>query len=532
MLKAKTPLLVGLLVIVAIGAFVYTFGSLDRGMSAEDSYTVIARFSDASGLAPGSRITISGIEVGRLGTPTLDPVDSRLAIVPLTLRKDLKLRKGVWDPAGKTWRNGATALRRQSSLIGDYGVILVAGLDGEIIPPGGEIMNAISESGLDAVISKVQESSDSIFPNLERITADIGAVTASLKDSLGGKEGTRAIAAIRDDIAKTTRNVAALTSETRAFLKESVYPRGQNIERILTSLERASNDLARATRSSADSLDAVLARMDTMSAELQAFVHDQTADPAHAKPGTVASVLAGLDRNMGHAEESLENIKRVTRGVEKGQGTLGRLLTDDKLINDVEKVVEDIEGFTGVLGRTRLGIQFRADYLSGRGAFKSILDFRLQVSPDKYYLFQLVDDPLGRAKRYTRVTTSNDPRLPPVLVEDIVETRDAFKISAQFAKRWEFLTFRFGVLESTGGLGLDVDFFGEKLRIQNDLFSFGRDLNPRLRSMAIWEFLPHFIMTGGIDDALNPAGRDWFIGLGIRFDDNDLKGLIPILPSP
>lgn len=532
MLKAKTPLLVGLLVIAGIAAFIFTFGSLDKGMSDDESYTVFARFTDASGLAPGSRIMISGIEVGRLGTPTLDPQDPTRAVVPMRLRKDITLLKGIWDESIGSWRHGATAVRRQSSLIGDYDVTLSTGLEGEVIGEGGEIMNAISDAGLGAVISKVEKSSESIFPNLERITKDIQAVTGSLRDTIGDEEGARALQAIRDDVERTTRNVAELTTETRAFLKESVYPRGDNIERILTSLERASNDLARASRTSADRLDAVLGRLDAMSVDLQAFVRDQTASPGEARPGTVASVLAGLDRNMGHIEDSLENVKKITDGVESGKGTVGRLLTDDKLIDDIERVVADVEDFTGAIGRTRLGVQFRSDLYLGRNAFKSILDFRLQVSPDKYYLLQLVDDPLGRSERFTRVTTNNDPRLPPVLVEDVVETTNAFKLTAQFAKRWEFLTFRFGVMESSGGLGLDADFFDDRLRVQTDLFNFGRDAFPRLRTFAQWEFLPHIIMTAGIDDAFNPSARDWFLGLGIRFDDNDLKGLIPFLPSP
>jgi phospholipid/cholesterol/gamma-HCH transport system substrate-binding protein len=532
MLKARTPLLVGLLVIAAIAAFIFTFGSLDRGMSEEDSYTVFARFDDASGLAPGSRIMIAGIEVGRLGTPTLDPDNAARARVPLIIRKDVVLRKGIWDEAAHTWRNGATAVRRQSSLIGDYDVTISPGLDGEIIADGGEILNAISESGLGAVIGKIEESSKAIFPNLERITSDISAVTGSLRETIGDEKGTEALGRIRDDVEKTTRNVSELTSEIRSFMKESIYPRGDNIERILTALERASNDLAQVTNSSTQRIDRVLGRIEELSGDIRTFVKLQTAAPGEAAPGTLPKVLAGLDRNMELVGESLENIKKVTDGIENGQGTIGRLMTDDGIATSLERVLGDIEDLTSPIGRTRIGVQFRTDYLVRSGGFKSIFDFNLQASPDKSYLLQLIDDPSGRAKRFTRVTTSNDPRLPPVLVEDVIETTSDFKISAMFAKRWHFMTFRFGVLESSGGGGLDFDFFDDSLKFQADVFNFGRDTWPRLRLMAQWEFLPHMVLTAGLDDTLNDASRDWFIGLGVRFDDTDLKSLVPFLPSP
>jgi phospholipid/cholesterol/gamma-HCH transport system substrate-binding protein len=207
-------------------------------------------------------------------------------------------------------------------------------------------------------------------------------------------------------------------------------------------------------------------------------------------------------------------------------------MTDDGIATSLERVLGDIEDLTSPIGRTRIGVQFRTDYLVRSGGFKSIFDFNLQASPDKSYLLQLIDDPSGRAKRFTRVTTSNDPRLPPVLVEDVIETTSDFKISAMFAKRWHFMTFRFGVLESSGGGGLDFDFFDDSLKFQADVFNFGRDTWPRLRLMAQWEFLPHMVLTAGLDDTLNDASRDWFIGLGVRFDDTDLKSLVPFLPSP
>jgi phospholipid/cholesterol/gamma-HCH transport system substrate-binding protein len=241
--------------------------------------------------------------------------------------------------------------------------------------------------------------------------------------------------------------------------------------------------------------------------------------------------MSGIEKDMQLVHGSLENIRKVTENLEQGRGTIGRLLTDDKLINDVERVVSQVEDFTSTISRTQIKVAFRADYFVGRGAFKSIIDFALQPSPDKYYLLQLVDDPLGKSSRRLRVTTTNDPRVPPVLVEEVSETRDSFKITAQFAKRFHFLTFRYGVMESTGGLGLDADLLSDTLNFKLDLFDLGRDEFPRLRILGQWEFLKHFFVSAGIDDLLNGGSRDWFIGLGVRFVDEDLKGVMPFVPS-
>jgi phospholipid/cholesterol/gamma-HCH transport system substrate-binding protein len=36
---------------------------------------------------------------------------------------------------------------------------------------------------------------------------------------------------------------------------------------------------------------------------------------------------------------------------------------------------------------------------------------------------------------------------------------------------------------------------------------------------------------GGVDDILNGDRRDYFIGLSLRFNDRDLKTILPFAPS-
>jgi phospholipid/cholesterol/gamma-HCH transport system substrate-binding protein len=532
MLKARTPLLVGLLVIAGVVAFIFTFGTLDKGMDEDQAYTVYANFDDATGLAPGSRIMIAGIEVGRLGTPILDPTNPSRARVPLLIRNDVVLRQGKWDPEKKTWVNGASAIRRQASLIGDYDVALSPGIDGDVLKPESDIPNIVSEAGLGAVLKTLEDGSKSIFPQLDRITTDIASITKSLRGAIGDDQGAAALQKIRADVEKTTENVQQLTGELRNFLSSSIYPRGDNIERILANLERTSAQLSSATVASSARLERILQGIEGATANISRFIADQTADPNQAKAGTVSHILAGLEKDMALIEGSLENIRSVTASLEQGKGTVGRLLTDDKLITDIERVVGDVEEFTSTFSRTQVGIQFRTDYYVGRDDWKTVVDFKLQPSPDKYYLLQLIDDPFGKSRRSTRVTSSNDPRLPPVLIEEITETNSDFKVSAQFAKRFHFLTFRYGILESSGGLGIDADLLNDSLNFKFDMFEFGRDAFPRLRLLAQWEFLEHFFVSAGIDDMLNAGARDWFVGLGVRFIDDDIKGVLPFAPSP
>jgi len=532
MLKAKTPLLVGLLVIAGAIAFIFTFGSLEEGIDSDEAYTVHALFDDATGLVPNSRVMLSGIEVGRLAKIGLDDEHPELARVEILLRKDITLRQGVLDPQSGVWRDGATAVRQQASLIGDYYVALSPGLRGDAIPPGGRIPNVVSSAGLGSVIKNLEGASSAIFPKLEQIADDIKSITGGLKEVVGEQGAVTDLKQIRKDIAQTTENVMHLSGELRTFLSDSVYPHGQDIGAIMTNIERATSNISKAASQTTLALDRIMGRLDRASAEVGDFVAEQSKVGEAAQPGTIGAAIASLNKNMALLEGTLESVRAVAGRIEQGKGTVGKLLTDDKLIDDIERIVEDVGDVTSVIGRTQVKVQFRADRYMGRGAFKSTVDFSLHPRPDKYYLIQLIDDPAGRLMTTRRVTTTNDPRVPPVLVEDVEETTSDFKISAQLAKRWHALTFRYGIMESSGGLGLDLDLLDDSLNFKLDVFDMGRNTYPRMRLLAQWEFLSHFFISAGIDDMLNAEPRDWFVGVGVRFYDDDLKALLPVSPIP
>ncbi|UCF47817.1 MAG: hypothetical protein JSU89_11680 [Myxococcales bacterium] len=44
-------------------------------------------------------------------------------------------------------------------------------------------------------------------------------------------------------------------------------------------------------------------------------------------------------------------------------------------------------------------------------------------------------------------------------------------------------------------------------------------------SVSVFELIRRFWLLAGVDDAIN-RGRDYFLGLHLRFDDEDLKPLI------
>jgi phospholipid/cholesterol/gamma-HCH transport system substrate-binding protein len=127
-----------------------------------------------------------------------------------------------------------------------------------------------------------------------------------------------------------------------------------------------------------------------------------------------------------------------------------------------------------------------------------------------------------------QVVQNNPPNTGQPVTQTQKVTKETFKISAQLAKRYYFTTLRFGLIESTGGVGADLHFLKDVLELKLDAFNFSAEelRYPRLRATLRAQAFDHLFVTVGMDDILNAqqrdtatnrliAGRDFFFGGGL-----------------
>ena len=205
-----------------------------------------------------------------------------------------------------------------------------------------------------------------------------------------------------------------------------------------------------------------------------------------------------------------------------------------KDVDEAEAVIDDIREFTAIYGRLQVKVDLRSEYQYEAESMKHYVNFGLYPRPDKFYFFQLVADPQGAARRRATTTTTTVGEGEPdvVLTDETKSNPEGLSFTAQFGKRWDWVTLRYGLMESTGGVGVDMDFFNDALSMRFDLFDFSRSEWPRVRALAAWEFVKHVYVSAGVDDGVNAAHRDFFFGVGVRFDDDDIKSILPVVPSP
>ena len=128
---------------------------------------------------------------------------------------------------------------------------------------------------------------------------------------------------------------------------------------------------------------------------------------------------------------------------------------------------------------------------------------------------------------------------------------DSIRFTFQFAKRFDWLTLRYGLKESTGGIGADVDlvWWNRNLKFSADIFDATWDKYPRVKLAAAYEVFSKIYILGGVDELINKPqelpiiegnsgvptqfeefhyGRDFFAGAMLRFNDEDLTALLAV----
>jgi phospholipid/cholesterol/gamma-HCH transport system substrate-binding protein len=530
MRKVTPAMTVGLVVIGTAVIFVYLFGTVQRSsFRGDESYRLRAILDDVAGLAPQSRITMAGLPVGEIESIELDPESKRKALVWLRIHDRVVLYEGERDATGRL-TNGAVLTRRQASLLGDYYLDIAPGAAGPVIPPEGEIPTVVSVSGLAAILEEMEDTGE-IFSRLDEIVKNIQEVTRSLAAVTGGEAGATRLDTVLQDIAASSANVAAATADLKTFLRDTIVARQSNIDAIILNVERFTNDVVRTV----DALDGSLQR----TAHNIEAVSGTARDVLDRNAGKVDRILTGVEVTLGELRNSiaildgaLQNIQHVAEQVRGGQGTLGRLVTDSQLADSLEDTVSDVSGIVRSFATLETRVDLRVEYgVLGENA-KTYFGLRLQPRYDRWYQIELVNDPRGKTRYTSVLTETNDPTLPPLVRESRTTTTDDLKFSLYFAKRFHFLVGRLGIIESTGGAGLDVMLFNDALRLAVDAFAFGEDRIPRFRSSLNWLLFDHLLVTAGVDDILDGRHRDYFFGLGLTFTDHDLKALLTVAPTP
>ncbi len=354
MSNLRAPLLVGLVGVAAVVTLFLLFGTVRKDVVSEGKgYRVYADFEDVAGLAKSSRVTISGVPVGTMDNIELItlPDGSSKARVWLRMKDDVKLSAGTLGPDGNLV-NAATITRRSATMLGDYYLEISPGVGEVHLKDGDAIPNVVGESGLMAIAKKLEGATD-IFPKIQQIADEVQIITSSLSNVLGGVEGEQRIRDVVDDVVRSADDISKATADIRAFVGHELGTEGKpgRFGNIVANLESFSADASRFSNRSVDDLSQTIANIEAITADLR----DILAQPSQQDGDTKRIELAmeRVEATISNLERASKAVAEITETVNKGEGTVGKLLKDDQIAKDTQHVVQDIGELVGSFSRLK-----------------------------------------------------------------------------------------------------------------------------------------------------------------------------------
>jgi len=534
-----TPLRVGLVVAAAAAAFGLGLYFIGANIGRERTYRVYAMFDDATGLGARSRVQIAGIPVGQVDRIELDQATAR-ARVWLKIKQEYPLHRN------------ATITKRSESILGDFLLDLTPGTpDQPLLQDGDEIRGVVHQPGMGEV-----------FNQLSKIAGDIGAVTANMRRILGGEEGENNLRTIIENLTRITQGL------------EGIIDRSQSrVDAILGNVQSFTGNLRDIGLGGQEDILAILKNTREATAEARDILKTIGNVVGSQDTGELKKSVGSVRSSMEKLDASLANVREITDKINRGEGTIGRLVNDDKLAKNLERTTSSLNDLFGAVSQIKIVVEERNEFLlgctgvtgcdnrvspSGSPALvdysynpwsKNYFSLKIIPKPDRWYGFELIDDPRGLVKRVQVQNTLLDPSQPPSnsffpSQYTQITTERQLKFSAYLAKRYGAISGRFGILENTGGFGLKLHLLNDSLILSGDIFEFANPLkpHPRIKLYADYRFLDHLFITAGADDVANPrvldsetptrvvSGKDFFFGAGFYFTDDDIKLLLSALP--
>jgi phospholipid/cholesterol/gamma-HCH transport system substrate-binding protein len=517
MKRLSASVKVGILFLLLIGGSYGVWKTIGQRPSGASSFEVWARFGDASGLPEGSRVVIAGLPVGEIAKLS---VDGRYARVTIRMREDVELY------------DNAIAIKKSASLLGDYFIEIDPGHAESVNAEGKTQVHRRLKSG-DQIVHVIEATSpDQLMRRIEETLPKVDAVLLSVRDL---SEDVRGL--VNGPIASTFARVDRLVQDEAGTLGAIL----ERTDRSIANIEAITRDIRSAT-ADGGKFDRILGNLDEASAEAHGLVTSARSE--------IEQTGAALREKIDKVDDILEPTSSVMGKIDDDKGTLGRLVNDPTIADNIQDITDDAKGFLGTIFGMQTYVGLRTEYNVGAASGRFYVTLDVQTRPDKFYYIELEKGPRGD---YPETTLTYDHATGLWRQDAII--RDKIRFTFQFAKRLDWATLRYGVKESTGGIGVDGEWFDRRLKLSVDIFDATFDQLPRLKVSAAYQFWGFLYVLAGADELLNPPetlvidkiaggvsggdpvpiqfqelhfGRDYFFGAGLRFNDADLAALLTV----
>lgn len=508
-MRISTETAVGLFIIAAVAVFLYMsyhVGSFRFDRIKYNTYTIY--FNDVSGLTKKADVKIAGVKVGWVDAIELVNDGHQVKATLLVDRRYIV-------------HADAYGIIRQEGFLGSRHLELI---------PGDPLLPPLSSGSMLTRPNKSPVTIDEMIGQFSEVATRMSSIMTTIDGAISDKDGTQALRTMVENLQESMKHLASFAGKLDRIIQDNE-----------TSLDTIVRDLRDAIPRLSENIQRNLDR--------------------------VAGVLErDFDRMASQLEAGIAPIRETAQKINDGKGILGQLINDDLAYDDLRTAINGIKNYFDKIDKMRVVFDIHTESMCGpierremvRDS-KSYVNLRLHTAEDYFYVVGLIASRNGTINRYDEerrwfeggscssgctelipadLDLSDNKKLKYATLRSFkVRNLDKLLFNIQFGKIYGNFAFRFGLFDSTGGIGMDIDIpFGvADLRWVTtfEAFDFSGvnrycddDDRPHLKWLNRMFFTRNIYFTFGADDFISRFNKNVFFGVGIRFVDDDMKYLL------
>ncbi len=290
-MKIKNETKVGVLAAFSIALLIIGYNFL-KGNSIFSRETVLfARYSQVDGLGVSKPVLINGFQIGRVAKLELQPNGTIVATLNISDKYDIP--------------NNTIARLESTDLLGGKAIIMDLGNSREYATDG-DTLNANVEKGLLETVQPVQKKAELIIAKMDSILTSVNSILNPSFQKNVDKSFT-SIASTLGSLEATSKKVDALVGSESNKLSNIL----SNVETITVNFK---NNGAK--------IDAILANLNDVTDKAAALNFKTTID---------------------NANKAVADIQELVNGIKNGKGSLGQLLNDTKLSDNLNNASKNLD---------------------------------------------------------------------------------------------------------------------------------------------------------------------------------------------
>ncbi len=318
-MKIPYEVRIGLMAVIAIFAAIWGYKFLKGQNFLSSDNQFYAYYDYADQLNVSAPVFVKGLEVGTITKIQFEPEGQKPIRVDFEVRNDIKVHPQT------------VAYIISTGVLGGKAITLSI--------PGPCPSDECLSSG-----AQLEGGNRSLFSSLlgeEDIKSSINELTNSfemLLDSLdatfkrpGDESGLRQVG---NDLQSTISHFENIS----ASLDEMLNDRGA-LQQTLSNVE----SLTRNLNNNNEKINTILNNLSSLSGKMDEIELDITMQKINSTLDASEKGLNSFNDRLAQAESSLQSIDEMIMNVKAGKGTLGKVIKDDKLYNDLDRAVLNLE---------------------------------------------------------------------------------------------------------------------------------------------------------------------------------------------